>query len=243
MAVRDLLGTKLNIESEVGKAFNLDTIVISDFARIPKGSKLVCDFGCGNAAIMLYLSQKTKAKILGIEIQEKRYLQGLSNIKLNNLEDQLNILNIDLKSLNLEQKIDVIVSNPPFFKVNNETKRSVDIDMEIAKHEIHLTLEDLIIAARRNIKHGGLFFMVHKADRLDEIIVLLNKYDFRIKRIRFVHPTLKSKPNQVLIESRFKGEGYLMVEPPLIQFKNETEYSDEMNQIYQGRSYQNESSK
>ncbi|VEU82940.1 methyltransferase [Acholeplasma hippikon] len=238
-----MLGTKLNIESEIGKAFNLDTIVISDFARIPKGSKLVCDFGCGNAAIMLYLSQKTKAKILGIELQESRYLQAKKNIILNHLENQLDCLNIDLKTLNLEQKADVIVSNPPFFKVNKETKRSMDLDMEIAKHELFLTLEDLVLAARKNIKHGGLFFMVHKADRLDEIIINLTKYDFRIKRIRFVHPTITSKPNQVLIEARFKGEGYLIVEPPLIQYKNKTEYSDEMQAIYQGRSYLNESSK
>lgn len=239
MVVRDLLGTKLNIESEVGKAFNLDTIVVSDFARIPKGSKLVCDFGCGNAAIMMYLSQKTSANILGIELQEKRYIQAIRNISMNNLEKQLSVLNVDLKTLNLDKKADVIVSNPPFFKVNDSTKRSDDLDMEIAKHELFLTLEDLIIAVRKNIKHGGLFYMVHKADRLDEIIILLNKYDLRLKRIRFVHPTLDAKPNQVLIEARFKGEGFLIVEPPLIQFKEQNLYSDEMNDIYNGRSYRN----
>lgn len=239
MVVRDLLGTKLNIESEVGKAFNLDTIVISDFARIPYKSKLVCDFGCGNAAIMMYLSQKTKSNILGIEIQEKRYVQALKNIKLNGLEDRLSVKQLDLKNLNLETKADVIVSNPPFFKVNELTKRSIDDEMEIAKHELFLTLEDLIKAARRNIKHGGLFYMVHKADRLDEIILILNKYDFRLKRVRFVHPTLESKPNQVLIEARFKGEGFLIVEPPLIQYKDKGIYSEEMNEIYNGRGYQN----
>lgn len=243
MVVRDLLGTKLNIESEIGKAFNLDTIVVSDFARIPKGSKLVCDFGCGNASIMMYLSQKTTSQILGVEIQEKRFNQAIKNIHLNGLEERLSVINTDLKTLNLEKKADVIVSNPPFFKVNQLTKRSEDLDMEIAKHELHLTLEDLIASVRRNIKHGGLFFMVHKADRLDEIIILLNKYDLRLKRIRFVHPTLTSKPNQVLIEAKFKGEGYLIVEPPLIQFKDKDNYSDEMNDIYNGRSYANANTK
>lgn len=237
MVKRDLLGTNLFIESDIGKAFNMDTIVLSDFVRIPKGTKSIIDFGTGNGAIMLYLSQRFDGAISGLEIQENRYLLAQHNIKLNNLENRLTVKQVDVKTYRHEKRVDIIVSNPPFFKVNQETKQSLDLDMQIAKHEIHLNLETLIDAVSKNIKHGGLFFMVHKADRLEDIILILNQFDFKLKRVRFVHPSTIHEPNQVLIEAKFKGQGHLIVEPPLFQYKEKGVYSDEMHAIYEGRKY------
>src|SRR5690606_27455994 len=116
--------------------------------------------------------------LVGIEIQEKRSLQAIANIKLNHLEHRISMINNDLKDLKLDRKADIIVSNPPFFKVHLKTKRSIDLDMEIAKHEIYLTLDQLIYSVKNNIKYGGLFFLVHKADRLDEIFKHLEAFDF-----------------------------------------------------------------
>ncbi|PII04112.1 tRNA1(Val) (adenine(37)-N6)-methyltransferase [Acholeplasma laidlawii] len=182
MVKRDLLGTKLYIESDIGKAFNMDTIILSDFVRVPKDTKSILDFGTGNGAIMLYLSQRFSGHITGIELQEKRYELAVHNIKLNNLESRLDVVNMDLKTYRSKKHADIIVSNPPFFKVNNQTKQSIDMDMQIAKHEIHLNLE-------------------------------------------------------TLIEAKFKGKGHLIVEPPLIQYKEKGIYSDEMQSIYDGRMY------
>lgn len=237
MKSRDLLGTNLIIESKPGKAFNLDTVVLSDFVRIPKNTKLIFDFGCGNAAIMLYLSCKFKKEIKGFEIQPHRVVEANHNIKLNKLENRLVVIHTDIKTHVEEKLADIIVSNPPFFKVNEHSKRSLDMDMEIAKHELHLNLEQLVSAARKNINHGGLFFLIHKADRLEEIISCLNSYDFRVKRVRFVHPTILHEPNQVLIEAQFKAKPHMIVMPPLIQYESGTIYSKEMQAIYEGRSY------
>jgi len=237
MTKRDLLGTKLDIYSEYGKAFNLDTILLSDFTRIPKGTKLIMDFGTGNAAVMLYLSQKYEGELLGVEIQESRYQKAIYNINMNQLDARVHVVLEDLNVFKHHKLADIIVSNPPFFKVNDKTKQSDDLDMQIAKHELYLNLESLILAVRRNIKHGGLFFMIHKADRLEDIMKHLNENDFTIKRMRFVHPSLSHEPNQVLIEARYKGSYHLTVMPPLIQYQKPNQYSDEMLSIYQGRSY------
>lgn len=237
MVKRDLLGTNLLIESDIGKAFNLDTILLSDFVRIPKGTKTILDFGTGNGAVMLYLSQRFNGQITGIEIQQKRYELALHNIALNDLTSRVTAKHLDLKTYRHETHADIIVSNPPYFKVNNQTKQSLDMDMQIAKHEIHLDLETLIQTVSKNIKHGGLFFMVHKADRLEEIISSLNRYDFKLKRIRFVHPTMMHEPNQILVEAKYKAKAHLIVEPPLCQYKEKDVYSDEMQAIYEGRMY------
>lgn len=236
MTTRDLLGTNLLIKSSPEKAFNLDTILLSDFTRVPKNTKLIYDFGCGNGSIMLYLSQKTTVDIMGIEIQKHRFLQAKENILINKLSSRLKVINEDI-NLFRGDKADLIVSNPPYFKVNNKTKQSIDPDMLIAKHEVLLNLESLIVAVRNNINHGGLFFMIHQASRLDEITILLNKYDFSLKRIRFVHPFINKIPNQVLIEAKFKGKPFLNVMPPLIQYDKREVLSKEMNLIYKGRSY------
>lgn len=237
MKERDLLGTNLNIKSAPNKAFNLDTILLADFVNITKNTKLIYDFGSGNAAIMLYLSQKTSCKIIGIEIQEKRHELAVMNISINNLSNQLSSINKDIKAFKGIKKADIIVSNPPYFKINKQTKRSIDQDFLIAKHEVSLNLEDLAQSVRKNLNHGGLFCFIHQASRLDEIILVLNKYDFFVKRIRFVHPYLNSKPNQVLIEAKFKGSMFLNIMPPLIQFESKDILSSEMKSIYEGRSY------
>lgn len=243
MVTRDLLGTKLLITSEQGKAFNLDTILLADFIRIPKGSELVVDFGTGNGSIMLYLSQKYHHKLLGVEIQKHRYEQAIHNIFINQLSSRIDVLNQDIKSTKLKKEADVIVTNPPFFKTNNESRKSLDIDMQIAKHETLITLEELIQSVSRNLKHGGLFFMIHKPDRLEEIMIIMNQYDFKVKRIRMVHPYLDSEPNHVLIEARKKGSAHLKVLPPLILYREKHIYTDELNAIYHGRGYHHESSK
>jgi len=237
MVKRDLLGTKLMIMADVGKAFNMDTILLSDFVRIPKQTKLIMDYGTGNAAVMLYLSQRFDGELVGLELQEQRYTLALKNIELNNLQNKITVKHVDVKNYQHGNRADIIVSNPPYFKVNLKTKQSIDEDMQIAKHEIHLNLDTLIQAVRKNIKHGGLFFMVHKADRLEDIVLTLNQYDFKLKRIRFVHPSIDHEPNQVLIEARFKGKRHLIVEPPLFQYKSKGVLSDQMQAIYDGRMY------
>src|SRR5690554_2013729 len=237
MVKRDLLGTKLMIMADVGKAFNMDTILLSDFVRIPKQTKLIMDYGTGNAAVMLYLSQRFDGELVGLELQEQRYTLALKNIELNNLQNKITVKHVDVKNYQHDNRADIIVSNPPYFKVNLKTKQSIDEDMQIAKHEIHLNLDTLIQAVRKNIKHGGLFFMVHKADRLEDIVLTLNQYDFKLKRIRFVHPSIDHEPNQVLIEARFKGKRHLIVEPPLFQYKSKGVLSDQMQAIYDGRMY------
>ena len=237
MTTRDLLGTKLLIKSPPNKAFNLDTILVADFVRVIKNTKLIYDFGSGNGAIMLYLSQKTNAKILGVEVQEHRHELALSNIKLNKLEHRLNSLNEDLNTFKAKLKADIIVSNPPYYKVSLQSKKSVDKDFLIAKHEIKLDLDNLIKAVKNNIKHGGLFIFIHQANRLEEIIITLKKYDFSIKRLRLVYPFINAKPNQVLIEAKYKGGSFLNIMPPLIQYQEKDILSNEMKEIYEGRSY------
>jgi tRNA1(Val) A37 N6-methylase TrmN6 len=230
---RILLGTNLLIEQTKKDAFNLDTILLGSFIDVPLKSKIVMDFGTGAGGLMLYLSSKTKAKIIGVEIQEDRFKQALNNIKLNNLEDQVSVILEDINNLNYKN-VDYIVSNPPFFKVDEKSILNNSDDITIARHEVMLKLEDLIKVASRSLKDNGYFVMIHRPERFTEILELLNKYQLEVKKIRFVHPYINSEANHVLISSSKNGKKGIKVLNPLIIYDSKHQLSKEMLEVYGG---------
>jgi tRNA1Val (adenine37-N6)-methyltransferase len=236
MSRRTLLGTKLWIEQTSRHAFNLDTILLSDFIKVPYKSKLILDLGTGAGAIMLYVSQKTKTKIIGVEVQASRYEQALNNIKINHLEHQLSAVHQDLKTITYRE-VDCIISNPPFFKITETSNLNLNEEEMIARHEVMMSLEDLIQISSKALRFAGHFFMIHRPDRFAETNDLMKKYQLEIKRVRFVHPYLTAQPNHVLIEAVRGGQPGMKVEPPLILYTEKQILTEEMQLIYGGRSY------
>lgn len=234
--LRTLIGTDLWIEQSESQAFNLDTILLAHFTKIPYKTKQVLDIGTGVGGLMLYLSKKTKANIIGIEIQENRFQQALKNIELNHLESQLSCIHADIKTCTFKD-VDYIISNPPFFKLNEETQTSLTEEDRIARHEVTLSLEDLIKQTSTFLKNGGYFSMIHRPDRFEEITKLLNQYHLNIKRVRFVHPYYDKKANHVLIEAMKKGSSGLIVEPPLILYHDQHIMTKELIDIYGGNNH------
>lgn len=232
--LRTLLGTDLWIEQNSRQAFNLDTVLLAHFVKIPYRSKTVLDIGTGAGPLMLYLSKKTKANIIGIEIQEERYLQALKNIEMNHLEKQISCLHLDVKDLKMKD-VDVIVSNPPFFKVSESSLVNETEEDRIARHEVALTLEELIQVISRTLKFGGYFNMIHRPDRFGEIVLLLEKYQLTPKRVQFVHPYLDHPANHILIEATKQGSPGLTVEKPLILYIEKHVLTKEMTDIYGGK--------
>jgi tRNA1(Val) A37 N6-methylase TrmN6 len=224
------------IEQNSKQAFNLDTILLAHFVKIPAKSKLVLDIGTGAGALMLYLSQKTRAKIIGVEIQEERFLQASSNIVLNHLEKQCSAVLSNIKTYE-NKNFDCIVSNPPFFKVNEKSNLNEDLEDTIARHEVELNLDELAKHASRLLKFGGKFFMIHRPDRFAEIIDVFHQYQLEIKRIRFVHPYIDEQANHVLIEAMKNGNPGVVLEPPLILYYEKHILTKELVEIYGGNTH------
>ncbi len=231
--LRTLIGTNLWIEQTESQAFNLDTVLLANFAKIPYRTKHILDIGTGVGGLMLYLSRKTKSKITGIEIQENRYLQAIRNIEINHLESQLSCVLSDVRELKFKD-VDYIISNPPFFRVNEESHLSTTEEDMIARHEIKLTLEDLIQKASSFLKNGGYMTFIHRPDRFEEVVKIIGDNQMVIKRIRFVHPYLHKKANHVLIEAMKNGNPGLVVEAPLILYHDKHIITKELIQIYGG---------
>ncbi|MDR2822311.1 MAG: methyltransferase [Acholeplasmatales bacterium] len=237
--MKNLLGTPFNIEGQ--DAFNLDTIILADFTKLPRNTKTILDFGTGAGALMFYLSLKNKtSKIIGIEIQEKRALLAKENIIHNHLEDRLSVLNEDIRNIKFEE-VDFIICNPPFFKYQIDSNISKFEEQQIARHEIYLTLEDVIKKISECLKCKGQFSIIHRPSRLEEILRLFAKYNLVLKRLKFVYPKRRGEANHLLIQG---GKGYelgLIIEPPLFVYENDTTHTEEMTSIYKGRSYSEDS--
>ena len=167
--------------------FSLDSTLLADFATpLAKTSKIL-DLGTGNAPIPLFLSLKTNAKIIGVEIQKDVYDIAKRTIKLNNLEDQITILNQDIKGIHKLYKnseFDLITCNPPFFKYKESSNINKNDYKTIARHEVFITLEEIIIESKRLLTTKGSLVLVHRTERLVEIINLLPKHRFELKRLR-----------------------------------------------------------
>jgi tRNA1(Val) A37 N6-methylase TrmN6 len=215
--------------------FSLDCVLLAHFVTIPAKTKTIFDFGTGNAPIPLFLSLRTKAKIIGLDIQAEAIELAEKNVVLNGLSEQVAIELCDINEIDTcftAQSADVVVSNPPFFPVTATKQLNENKYLQIARHELKLTLEALIMKAAYILNNNGYFAFVHRADRLIEIIVLLRKYKLEPKRLQFIYPKLGREANMVLIEARRNGSVGLKIIEPVIVHEEDGSYRQEILALF-----------
>ena len=213
--------------------FSLDTVLLANFCTITKDVKKIVDFGTNNAAIPLILSRRTNKPIIGVEIQKEAVELAKKNITLNNLDDQIEIVHSDIKEfVNYSIKVGLVVCNPPFFKVDEDSNLNNNEFLTIARHEIKINLEEIIKSAAKILDNRGKFAMVHRPQRMIEILNLMQKYDIEPKRIKFVYPKYNKESHILLVEGIYKGKKGLKIEPPLYAHNNDGSYSDEVKKMF-----------
>lgn len=217
--------------------FSLDSVLLSSFLTINRNTKKILDLGTGNGVIPLLLSKRSNAKIFGIELQEVSADLARRNVDLNNLSDRVEIINdnmLNYKSHFEDESFDGIVCNPPFFKLDGNPEQLNNLDqLTLARHEISIDLEGIVAVASKLLKQRGYFAMVHRADRIDEILASFHKYKITPKRIRFCHSSPEKEAKILLVEGMKASESSLKVLPPLFTHQGR-EYSEEVKKIFRG---------
>lgn len=235
--LNDLLGFKgmKIIQRPDMMNFSLDSILLSDFVKPTQKTKHILDIGTGFAPIPLFLSTKTKAKIIGVELQEAVVKIAKKNVALNNLTDQITIIHDDIKALRNTyppSTFDAITVNPPFFKVAPDSKLNNNDYKTIARHEVTLNLDIIMQEASYLMKNKGKLYLVHRAERLSEIIVKMHQYNFRLKRLKMVYAKKGDSAMMVLLEASYHGpEGLKVLEPLYIHNANGS-YTDVAQKIF-----------
>ncbi|HEY4390308.1 MAG TPA: tRNA1(Val) (adenine(37)-N6)-methyltransferase [Paenibacillus sp.] len=234
--VDDLLTHNLSIiQSEQVFSFSMDAVLLARFANIPKYGRIL-DLCSGNGVIPILLSTRTNAQIEGIEIQPRLADMARRSVEMNGLTERINIMEGDLRDLAKEGGngiYDAITVNPPYMPLTGGDLKHSE-HQSIARHEIHCTLEDVAQASMRLVKPGGKISMVHKPQRLGDIITMFRKYRMEPKVIQFVHPRAQSEANMVLVEAHRDGKPDVKILPPLIVYQENGEYCQEVMDIYYG---------
>ena len=222
------------IQKEQGFCFGMDAVLLSDFAQVKNGGR-VLDLGTGTGILPILMEAKTKAvHLTGLEIQPEMAEMAARSVKLNHLEDKIEIVEGDIKEASAifsHDSFDTITSNPPYM-IGQHGLRNPDMPKAIARHEVLCNLDDVVSQASKVLKERGRFYMVHRPFRLAEIMNVLTKYRLEPKRMQLVYPYIDREPNMVLIETLKGGNSRITVEPPLIVYKEPGVYTENILKIY-----------
>lgn len=222
-------------QSKTGYRFSMDAVILSSFVNTP-GVKRIADIGAGSGIIGLLLAKKYPvAKVTLFELQDSLAELASRNIRLNLLEERVNLLKTDIRTIKeLSEgnppQFDAVVSNPPYRRERTGII-SPDKEKAIARHEINLKLSELADAAGRLLRPKGKFFFIYHPERLSELINTLHKNRLEIKRLRFVHSSCLSEAKMVMVETVKDSRPGLKIAPPVFIYNPDGSYTEEMVKI------------
>lgn len=223
------------IQKTDGFCFGIDSVLLSHFSKNIKKNGEVLDFGTGTGILgFLLLAKSNVKKVIGIEVQKEIADMANRSIKLNKLENKFEIVNANIKDLDKILPLDyydAIVSNPPY-KQANSGKVNENLVKLISRHEIEASLKDFIKVSFKMLKDKGSLFMVHRAERLVDILSEMRFNKMEPKRIRFVYSNYESGSKLVLIEAVKNGKPFLKIEKPLYIYNSDGLYTSEVLKIY-----------
>ena len=223
------------IQNTKGFCFGIDAVLLSDFAKNIKQNANVLDLGTGTGIIPILLCGKTKLnKIIGIEIQRSVYEIAKKNIILNNLENRFEVINENITNLdNIYEKnsFDAIVTNPPY-KEENTGITNEDEVKQISRHEISANLEDFIEISSKLLKDKGEFYIIHRPERIVDLLSEMRKYKIEPKEIRLVFSNKNNSPKMVLVKGVKNAKKYINFRENLYIYDENGNYTDEILEIY-----------
>ena len=214
------------IQDKRGFCFGSDAVLLSRFVKLKKGAR-VLDMCTGTGIIPVLLwAMNNLSSIDAVEIIPHVASMAQRTMKLNSLEDKIKVECLDLKeapSFYGKKVFDAVTCNPPYMNAGGGLVNPSD-DLAIARHEIACSLDDVVKSARDVLKPCGKIFMVHRSDRLCDVISTFRKYNIEPKRLQMVYPSSKKKASLILIEGAENGKPQLIVEKPLFMYDDNNNY-------------------
>ena len=239
--------------------FGMDAVLLANYVRFKRGGRYL-DLGTGTGIIPILLAAKeygegalnreerladlcdvdrkivNDARFIGIEFQPACADMAARSVSLNGLDGLVRIDNGDIKEVSCNYKkasFDIVTSNPPYIKGSHGLENP-DAPKNIARHEVHVTLDQVVAAAEHALKPGGSFYMIHKPFRLAEIFECLHEHRLEPKRMQLVHPYIDKEPNMVIVEAVKGGNSMIKIDPPMIVYKAPGVYTEQLLATYEG---------
>ncbi len=215
--------------------FSLESVLLPNFVTVNLRCKNILDLCTGNAPIPLILSTKTKANIVGVEIQKDVYELAKKSVEVNKLESQIKLINDNLSNLKKYYEgdfFDVITVNPPYFPNISQSLKNIDIHKTIARHEIYTNLEEIVKISSYLLKNGGYIALVHQTNRFFDVVDMLKRYNFSIDKMQFIYPKEDKESNLFMIEAIKDGNSGVKILKPLYVHNNDGTYKEEILKMF-----------
>lgn len=216
-----------------GYCFTSDAVLLANLVRASKND-IVVDFGCGNGIISILVAGKTTAKkVLGVEIQESSYLLAKKNVEYNKLQDRVEIIHSDINDIVDilgKESVGIVVCNPPYFAEKSGQKRLSE-SVALARHESSCTLDSIVQNAGQILKFGGKLFMIHKCERMAEVIFSMVKHDLSPKKMTLIYPKADKRPDTFVIEGKKCGQSGMTVDS-LVVYNGDGTMTDQAKILY-----------
>ena len=222
------------IQSSEFFKFSTDSVLLSHFASF-KADDIVMDMCSGTGIVGLLISAHYNVKRIDcVEIQQPLYDMCRRSVEYNGIATKVFPYNMDLRDAPEKlghQQYNIILCNPPYLPLNAGIPSASEV-RKAARFEVNGSLSDIIIASKKLLKNQGRLVMSHKAERLSDIIYMMRENSIEPKRCRFIHSQLGKSANIILIEGVKNSKSYMIIEPPLIIYDNNNQYTDEVYKIY-----------
>lgn len=208
-----------------------DSMVLAHFASLPRNAK-VLDLGAGAGTLGLLLCAKDPGcQVTGLEITESGHEAALQNIARNNLTARLTSICADVRHVPSEfapGSFHCCISNPPYFSGGPASQAT-----PLARREDCCTPEDLLKSAAWALRYGGDFFLVHKPERLAQLIACAAPHKLEAKRLTLIRHKEGGPITLILLQFRKGGKpGLIMEERSLFDSQgNPTDYYREVYHI------------
>lgn len=208
--------------------FTSDAVILANFIRIKRNQKAL-EIGTGSGVISILLTAKTQCKnFVAFEMQEAMASLAKENVKLNNLQDKIQVVNDKIQNYNKYYKkgeFDVVFSNPPYMLSNDNQENTI---RSLARHDKCLKIQELAFSAASALKVGGTFYCIYTATRAAELIYTLINCKLQPKTIFFTENG-KGSVNLIVVEAVKGGKFGVKVLPNLITNDLEGNYLESLH--------------
>lgn len=226
---------RLNVrQHKDGYRYSIDAVILA--ACVQPGPKdRIVDLGVGCGIIPMILAFRYHGiRIYGVEIQEELADLSKINVETNQMNDRVQIIKGDMKSLHhqmMDGPVDVVVSNPPYRKIDSGRINPGKMKA-IARHELAITLNDIVDTAKSLLKTAGKFIVIYPAWRMTDLLTCMKQRGVEPKRLRAVHSRLGDEARLVVVEGMKGGQSGLVVESPLYIYEREDVYTFEVENMF-----------
>ena len=211
-----------------------DSVLLADFVRLPPAAS-VADLGAGVGTLGLLLcARHPDCRVDGVELQSPAVMAAQDAIRENGMEGRVSVVQGDLRQIadfSPAGRYDAVVANPPYFPAGNGAAAASE-SLALARTELGCTLADVCRAAAWLLHWGGRCFLVHRPERLCDLVTELRGNRLEPKRLRLVRHRSDAPPCLVLLESRLGGNSGLTIGPDLLLRDADGQESEEYRRIY-----------